>query len=98
MKRKLLIVDDDAYSSAHLQRLLASDELEVEVVASGQEALSRLTESDYSILMTDLRMPGMGGMDLIREVANRRLLVTIIVTTAFGSIDRVVEADATRGV
>ncbi len=92
MKRKLLIVDDDAYSSAHLQRLLASDDLEVEVVASGQDALTRLTEADYSILMTDLRMPGMGGMDLIREVANRRLLVTIIVTTAFGSIDRVVEA------
>lgn len=92
MKRKLLIVDDDTYSSGHLCKLLASDELEVEAVASGQEALSKLAEVDYSILMTDLRMPGMGGMDLIREVVNRRLLVTIIVTTAFGSIDRVVEA------
>jgi DNA-binding NtrC family response regulator len=92
MKRKLLIVDDDTYSSAHLQKLLASDELDVDAVTSGQEALTKLGEVDYSILMTDLRMPGMGGMDLIREVVNRRLLVTIIVTTAFGSIDRVVEA------
>jgi DNA-binding NtrC family response regulator len=92
MKRKLLIVDDDTYSSAHLVKLLASEELEAEAVTSGQEALGKLSESDYSILMTDLRMPGMGGMDLIREVVNRRHLVTIIVTTAFGSIDRVVEA------
>ena len=48
--------------------------------------------TDYSVLITDLRMPGMGGMDLIREVAQRRVMVTTIVTTAFGSIDRVVEA------
>src|SRR5581483_7393771 len=92
MKRKLLIVDDDTYSSANLMKLLASDELDVEAVTSGQEALTKLGEADYSILMTDLRMPGMGGMDLIREVVSRRHLVTVIVTTAFGSIDRVVEA------
>ncbi len=92
MRRKLLIVDDDAYSSGQLRKLLESDELEVDVVASGQEALQSLSQKDYSILMTDLRMPGMGGMDLIREVYQRRLTVTIIVTTAFGSIDRVVEA------
>ncbi|MEO6807926.1 MAG: sigma-54 dependent transcriptional regulator [Isosphaeraceae bacterium] len=92
MRRKLLIVDDDTYSSTQLRKLLESDELSVEAVTSGQEALQTLMASDYSILMTDLRMPGMGGMDLIREIASRRMLVTTIVTTAFGSIDRVVEA------
>ena len=92
MRRKLLIVDDDAYSSAQLRKLLANDELTVDAVTSGQEALAALAKDDYSVLMTDLRMPGMGGMDLIREIAQRRLMVTTIVTTAFGSIDRVVEA------
>lgn len=92
MRRKLLIVDDDTYSSTQLRKLLESDELSVEAVTSGQEALQTLMASDYSILMTDLRMPGMGGMDLIREIASRGMLVTTIVTTAFGSIDRVVEA------
>ncbi len=92
MLRKLLIVDDDSYSSTQLRKLLESDELNVDVVSSGQEALSALNHEDYSVLITDLRMPGMGGMDLIREIAQQRLLVTTIVTTAFGSIDRVVEA------
>src|SRR5262249_2060366 len=78
--------------STQLRKLLESDDLAVDAVASGQEALTALGANDYSVLMTDLRMPGMGGMDLIREIANRRLLVTTIVTTAFGSIDRVVEA------
>jgi DNA-binding NtrC family response regulator len=92
MRRKVLVVDDDPYLTAQLRKLLESDELSVDTVLSAQEALTALGSADYSVLITDLRMPGMGGMDLIREVAQRRLLVTTIVTTAFGSIDRVVEA------
>src|SRR5258708_19148499 len=92
MRRKVLIVDDDPYLTTQLRKLLESDELSVDTVASAQEALTMLGTSDYSLLITDLRMPGMGGMELIREVGQRRVMVTIIVTTAFGSFDRVVEA------
>jgi DNA-binding NtrC family response regulator len=92
MRKKILLVDDDAYSSTQLRKLLESAELSVETVTNGQEALGALAEHDYSVLITDLRMPGMGGMELIREIALRRLTVTTIVTTAFGSIDRAVEA------
>jgi DNA-binding NtrC family response regulator len=92
MRRKVLVVDDDPYLTTQLRKLLESDEMSVDTFSSGQEALSALAAADYSVLITDLRMPGMGGMELIREVAERRVLVTTIVTTAFGSIDRVVEA------
>ena len=92
MRKKLLIVDDDVGSSALLKRLLESPDLSVDVVESGQDALNALITDDYSVLMTDLRMPVMGGMDLLKAIAERRLTVTVIVTTAFGSIDRVVEA------
>jgi DNA-binding NtrC family response regulator len=92
MRRRLLIADDDTYSSTQLRRLLESEDLVVDAVSSGQEALAALVKDEYSILITDLRMPGMGGMDLIREVSQRRLQVTTIVTTGFGSIERVVEA------
>jgi DNA-binding NtrC family response regulator len=92
MRRKVLVVDDDPYLTTQLRKLLESDELSVDTVSSAQEALTALGATDYSVLVTDLRMPGMGGMELIREVAQRRVMVTTIVTTAFGSIDRVVEA------
>jgi DNA-binding NtrC family response regulator len=85
-------VDDDAYLTTQLRKLLESEELSVDTVSSAQDALSALGSDDYSVLITDLRMPGMGGMELIREVSQRRVMVTTIVTTAFGSIDRVVEA------
>src|SRR3954447_12272952 len=92
MRRKVLIVDDDPYLTTQIRKLLESEELSVDTVSSAQEALTMLGTSDYSLMITDLRMPGMGGMELIREVGQRRVLVTIIVTTAFGSFDRVVEA------
>ena len=92
MLRKVLIVDDDPHLTAQYRKLLENDELIIDTVANAQEALSALGTADYSVMITDLRMPGMGGMELIREIAERRLLVTTIVTTAFGSIDRVVEA------
>jgi len=92
MHRKVLLVDDDNYSTTQLRKLLETDELSVDVVENGQEALTALAATDYSVLITDLRMPGMGGMDLIREISLRRVLVTTIVTTSFGSIERAVEA------
>jgi DNA-binding NtrC family response regulator len=92
MRRKVLVVDDDPYLTTQLRKLLETDDLSVDTVSSAPEALASLAASDYSVLITDLRMPGMGGMELIREVSQRRVLVTTIVTTAFGSIDRVVEA------
>ena len=71
MLRKLLIVDDDAYSSSQLRKLLEGPDLSVDIVESGQDALMALGRTEYSVLMTDLRMPGMGGMDLIREISLR---------------------------
>src|SRR5258706_13450331 len=74
MRRKLLVVDDDPYLTTQLRKLLESDELSVDTVSSAQEALTALGETDYSVLITDLKMPGMGGMELIREVAQRRVM------------------------
>ncbi len=62
MRRKILVVDDDPYLSTQIRKLLESDDLGVDAVSSAQEALTALSASDYSVLITDLRMPGMGGM------------------------------------
>src|SRR4028119_1239772 len=66
MRRKVLVVDDDPYLTTQLRKLLESDEMSVDTFSSGQEALAALGAADYSVLITDLRMPGMGGMELIR--------------------------------
>jgi DNA-binding NtrC family response regulator len=91
--RRILLVEDDDVARKQLQRLLQVDsQLQVEALEDGEAALKAVTEEVYSIIITDLRMPGFDGMDLIREVQKRNLPVTVIVTTGHASIDEAVEA------
>jgi DNA-binding NtrC family response regulator len=91
--RNVLIVDDDELTRQQLKRLLESDhKLSLDAVGDGRQALHLLMENTYSIVITDLRMPRWDGMDLIREIQQRRLPVTVIVTTGHGSIHDAVAA------
>jgi DNA-binding NtrC family response regulator len=91
--RRILIVEDNKVAARQLQQLLQVDsELQVDVTDDGVTALELMAAQNYSIVITDLRMPRMDGMQLIREVQERRLPVTVIVTTGHGVIDEAVQA------
>jgi DNA-binding NtrC family response regulator len=91
--RGLLLVEDEETARNKLQALLQADPaLHVESVRDGDQALQRLLENNYSILITDLRMPKLDGMQLLKEVQRRGLPVTVIVMTGHGSIDEAVQA------
>jgi two-component system response regulator AtoC len=91
--RGVLIVEDEEKSRNKLQELLQVDpELRVDTTKDGDQALQRLLENNYSILITDLRMPRLDGMQLLKEVQRRGLPVTVIVMTGYGSIDEAVQA------
>jgi DNA-binding NtrC family response regulator len=92
-KRRLLIVDDNHDMLVSLKKVLeAALPVCVDTAADGKQALEAITQRSYSILVTDLKMPQLNGMQLIQEVQERRLPVTIIVLTAHGSIDEAVQA------
>ena len=92
-QRSVLIAEDCDQTRRHLQRLLAADpNLSVDAVSNGEEALEALLARPYSIAVTDLRMPGFDGMQLMEEIQKRRLPVTVVVTTGHGSIDEAVRA------
>jgi DNA-binding NtrC family response regulator len=91
--RGVLIVEDDEASRNKLQALLQTDAgLRVDTTKDGDQALQKMMENNYSILITDLRMPRLDGMQLLKEVQRRGLPVTVIVTTGYGSIDDAVQA------
>lgn len=94
MDRRILVVDDCELTCQQLSLVLARPDRRIKVVTDGTEALERLVDGHFSLVLTDLRMGGRGidGMDLIREIRQRDLPVTIIVMTAFASIDDAVEA------
>jgi DNA-binding NtrC family response regulator len=91
--RRILIVEDNALAAKQLQQVLQSEpHLVVDTSADGRQALQSIEENNYSIVITDLRMPGFDGMQLIKEIRERGLPVTVIVTTGHGSIDEAVQA------
>jgi two-component system response regulator AtoC len=90
---RILVVEDNDLARKQLQQLLqANPQLEVEAVGDGKRALAALEAQAYSLVVTDLRLPGIDGLELIRAIQQRRLPVTVIVMTAFGSIDDAVQA------
>jgi DNA-binding NtrC family response regulator len=93
LPRRVLILDDNETTCKQLQVLLnEQSNLQVNIQTNGQKALEELARDDYSLLITDLRMPGLDGIEMIREIQQRRLPVTVIVTTGYGSIDEAVQA------
>jgi DNA-binding NtrC family response regulator len=91
-RRRLLVVDDRELTCKQLQQILQSDTLDVDTRTDGNLAFKALQETDYSILVTDLQMPNMSGMELIRTVQEHRIPVTIIVIAGHGSIGEAVQA------
>jgi DNA-binding NtrC family response regulator len=91
--RRLLIVDDNELTCKQLKEILKSNPaLQVDTLSDAARAIEELTQVNHSIVITDLRMPKLDGMELLRQIGKKRLPVTVIVTTGHGSIDEAVEA------
>ena len=89
---RLLIAEDEERMRRLLGMLLSNADYELELAADGREALKAFQENPADVVITDLRMPQMGGMDLIKEIRELDPDVPIIVITAFGSIESAVDA------
>ncbi len=92
MSGRVLVADDERLLRASLCEYLADSGYEVEGVADGQAALERLDARDYDVLLTDLRMPRLDGMTLLRRVAERHPQTSALVMTAYASVETAVEA------
>ena len=92
MKPKILVIDDEKNTRDGLREALA-DDYDVLLAEDGVKGLALLDANpDVCIALTDLRMPGMDGMDFIRTVTARKNAPLIIMLTAYGSVQTAVEA------
>ena len=92
MVEKILVVDDDASLRRVLEYNLAKEGYAVLTADSGEKALALLEAERVDLLITDIKMPGMDGMDLLRRVRQASPETQVIVITAFGTIEMAVEA------
>lgn len=88
----ILVVDDEAVIRDGLQRVLEGDRFEVETCSSGHTAIERLQKKDYGLIITDLKMPGMNGIEVLKAVKTLQPDIPVIMITGYATVDTAVEA------
>ncbi len=89
---RILVVDDHASARQSVVDVLRHGGRTAESCSSGAEALQKLSARSFELVITDLQMPGMSGLDLIREIERRRWPIQVLMVTAHASIGVAVEA------
>jgi len=92
MPKTILIVDDDKMMRSFLSTVLGGEGYPVEEAGNGKEALESLRRSEFDLVVTDLRMPDLSGVEVMREGRKIRPDARWIIVTAYGSIGSAVEA------
>ena len=90
--RRLLVVDDDLAMREMLVSLFHESGFAVSEAGSGDQALEMLRDADYDAVLSDIKMPGKSGIELVGEARRLRPQTPVVLMTAFGSIDSAVEA------
>jgi two-component system, NtrC family, response regulator AtoC len=90
--RRILIVDDEENIRLVLKTLLAKQGYSVELAESGEAALEKLEKFDPDVILTDVRMPKMGGLDLLAAIQAKGHHATVIVMSAYGNVDLALDA------
>jgi len=92
-ERDILIVDDEVSLLVLLQRIIGErTPYSVQTTASPVEALKEVEENDYHLVVTDLKMPNVDGLDLLQRIKQLGKDTEVIIITAFGSVETAVEA------
>jgi CheY-like chemotaxis protein len=83
--RKVLVVDDDPAVRKSIDRILSSKGYAVITAESGEEALRKLNEEKYDLVYTDIRMPGMSGLEVAEQVKARKPWTPVVIITGYGT-------------
>lgn len=88
----ILLIEDDVSLAASLCEVLKEDGSEVTVCNRGDEGLRSANKDEYDAVLTDLRLPGLGGLELVRQLRETQLCLPVVLMTAHGTIETAIEA------
>ncbi|MBE0619269.1 MAG: response regulator [Burkholderiales bacterium] len=91
---KVLVVDDDPVVGKSFDRVLSGKGYAVITASSGQEALDKLETENYDVVFTDIKMPGMSGLEMAEQVKQRRPWLPVVIVTGYGSPGNEARAEA----
>jgi len=89
---KILVIEDDASIARSLMKELQAESYEVELASRGDEGLAKASEDGFDVVITDLMMPGLSGLDLVEQLHRAKPRLPIILMTAYGTTETAIEA------
>jgi DNA-binding NtrC family response regulator len=89
---RILVVDDEKNVRVLFERILAKEGYEVECAASGSEAIDKLANNSFDLVVTDLKMGGIDGLDLIRKGKKTNQAIPFILISGYGTAQTAVSA------
>ena len=90
--KNILIVDDESEMRVALETTLKREKFQLTCAEDGKQALEKMENNDFDLILTDVRMPKLNGLELLRAVKERSPKTQVIMMTAYGTIDNAVEA------
>ena len=92
VKPQVLVVDDEPYACDVFQRRLAAADYECDTAANAETALELLQDREFDLVLLDIVLPGLSGMDILEQLSSRYPETRVILVTAFGDVDTAVDA------
>ncbi len=86
-KQSILLVDDDQEFRKAMKKMFEKSGYDVTVAADGQEGLDALSKKTFDLIISDLRMPNLNGMELMEELRRRKINLPVIFITAYGEVE-----------
>ncbi len=83
--KKVLVVDDDPVVGKSFDRVLSEKGYAVSTVLNGREALNKLGREDFDVVFTDIKMPGMDGIEVAERIRERRPWIPVVIITGYGT-------------
>jgi CheY-like chemotaxis protein len=94
LQKKVLVVDDDPVIGRSFDRVLSENGYEVSTAHNGPQALARIRGEDYDVVFTDIKMPGMDGLELAERIRKARPWVPVVIITGYGTPANAARAEA----
>ncbi|MBN2654639.1 MAG: sigma-54-dependent Fis family transcriptional regulator [Nitrospirae bacterium] len=92
MQERILIIEDEATLASSLKRVFQKEGYEVTTAANAEDGLSLLEEGFYDLVISDIVLPGMSGIEFLKRLHERQPEIAVIIITAYGSMETAVEA------
>jgi DNA-binding NtrC family response regulator len=91
-KKKILVIDDEQIILDSVKKILGSEEFEVDPAISSREGLERAMKQGYDLVLTDIRMPEIGGMRILRDIKRSKPGTPVVIFTGYATVQSAVQA------